>query len=71
MRLETVKEGRCIQVLHVGPYEAMQATGELVEAFCEEQGLKPHLWQHQIYLSDPRRMDPEKLKTILRHPVKG
>ena len=69
VRLETVVEGRCVQVLHVGPYEAMQSTGEAIDAFCEEQGLKPRLWQHQIYLSDPRRMAPEKLKTILRHPV--
>lgn len=67
--LETIEEGRCVQVLHVGPYEAMEATGRAIQAFCEERGLEPRLWQHQIYLSDPRRMAPERLKTILRHPV--
>ena len=67
--LETVTEGRCVQMLHVGPYEREEETIAAMKAFAEERGLAmvgPH---HEIYLSDPRRVPPERLKTILREPV--
>jgi hypothetical protein len=70
VRLETVKEGRCVQVLHTGPYAAEPATVARMEAFAGSKGLAfagPH---HEIYLSDPRRVAPEKLRTILRMLVK-
>jgi hypothetical protein len=68
--LETLAEGKCVQMLHVGPYEEEQRTIRLMQAFAEKQGYALHGRHHEVYLSDPRRVAPEKLKTILRHPVK-
>jgi hypothetical protein len=70
VELETIEEGPCVQVLHVGPYDAEQETIERMEAFAKEQGYSFHGRHHEIYLSDPRRIPPERLKTILRHPVR-
>jgi hypothetical protein len=69
VRLETIKEGRCVQMLHVGPYSAEPATVERMKAFAEASGLSLRGPHHEIYLSDPRRVAPEKLRTILRFPV--
>ena len=69
VRLETLAEGRCVQMLHVGPYEREHESVTLMMAFAEKHGLKFQGRHHEIYLSDPRRVEPEKLKTILRHPV--
>ncbi len=69
VRLESITEGQCVQMLHVGPYERERDTIDLMRAFAEKSGLcfrGPH---HEIYLSDPRRVAPEKLKTILRMPL--
>jgi hypothetical protein len=68
--LETLDEGKCVQMLHVGPYDEEGRTVALMQAFAEKQGLELHGRHHEIYLSDPRRVEPAKLKTILRHPVK-
>lgn len=71
VELETIKEGQCVQMLHVGPYDRESETIERMRAFAAEKGLSfsgPH---HEIYLSDPRRVPPERLKTILREPVRG
>ena len=67
--LETIDEGVCVQMLHVGPYEKECETTSLMRGFADASGLKltgPH---HEIYLSDPRRVSPERLKTILRIPA--
>ncbi len=56
-------------IRHVGPYEEESRTLDAMRAFAEEQGLRPHLWHHEVYLSDPRRVPPERLKTILRQQV--
>lgn len=69
VRLETIKEGKCVQVLHVGPYDAERPTIARMQAFVESKGLKAQGLHHEIYMSDPRRIKPEKLKTILRQPV--
>lgn len=69
--LETIDEGRCVQMLHVGPYDREGETVAVMNAFMKEQGLKRHGLHHEIYLSDPRRVPPERLKTILRLPVSG
>jgi hypothetical protein len=69
VRVDTLDEGRCAQVLHVGPYAEEPATIELLDAFVREQGLVPDGAHHEIYLGDPRRVAPERLKTILRRPV--
>ena len=70
VRLEDISEGLCVQMLHVGPYDNEGETVEVMKAFAEEQGLEFHGRHHEIYLSDPRRIPPERLKTILRHPVR-
>ena len=70
VKLETINEGQCVQMLHIGPYDREHETIALMRAFAEHKALKlvgPH---HEIYLSDPRRTPPERLKTILREPVK-
>lgn len=68
--LETMEEGLCVQVLHVGPYSAEGKTVRAMHRFAEGEGLSFHGVHHEIYLSDPRRVAPEKLRTILRHPVR-
>lgn len=71
VRFERLEEGRAVQGLHVGPYDD---EGPMLEAlhkrFLAESGLVPTGRHHEIYLSDPRRTPPEKLKTILRQPAK-
>lgn len=69
VRLQTWEEGRCIQVMHVGPYADEPATIAVMDAFAEENGYSLHGRHHEIYLGDPRRSSPETLKTVLRHPV--
>ena len=70
VKLETVTEGLCVQMLHVGPYADESRSIGVMNAFAEQQGLTFHGRHHEIYLSDPRRIPPEKLKTILRLPVR-
>jgi hypothetical protein len=65
-----LEEGRTVQILHVGPYPKIRETvGELWK-FAEEHKLHFRGELHEIYLSDPRRVAPERLRTILRHPVR-
>ncbi|WP_100813655.1 GyrI-like domain-containing protein [Microbacterium lacus] len=70
LRVDVLDEGLSVQTLHIGPYDA---EGPLLEAlhaeFIPEQGLRMTGRHHEIYLSDPRRAAPEKLRTILRQPV--
>ena len=70
VRLETLKEGRCVQMLHVGAYDKEATTLEAMLDFAAAQGLAFGGVHHEIYLSDPRRVPPAKLRTILRHPVR-
>ncbi|MBD3163407.1 MAG: hypothetical protein GF328_14995 [Candidatus Latescibacteria bacterium] len=67
--LVTLDEGACVQMLHVDPYENERETLEQMEAFLEAEGYARRARHHEIYLSDPRRVAPEKLRTILRLPV--
>jgi hypothetical protein len=69
VKLERLAEGKCVQMLHVGPYAAEGPTMDAMLAFAKEQRLKFTGKHHEIYLSDPHRTRPDKLKTILRHPV--
>ena len=62
-------EGPSAQTLHVGPYRAERPTIEALHRAIAERGLVPRGHHHEIYLGDPRRSAPEKLRTILRHPV--
>ena len=69
VRLEMLREGRCAQLLHVGPWSDERANIEKLHAFVRERGLGLAGSHHEIYLSDPNRTKPEKLKTIVRQPV--
>jgi hypothetical protein len=68
--LVSLAEGKCVQMLQVGPYDKEPETVDKMLAFAETEGYEPHGHHHEIYLSDPRRVAPEKLRTILRLPVK-
>jgi hypothetical protein len=74
LRLAHFEEGLCVQVLHIGPYATEPATIERMRAFALENGYKDNLGpngkHHEIYMSDPRRVAPDKMKTVLRHPVR-
>lgn len=73
-RFETFEEGLCVQMLHKGPYATEPQTIEVMKKYMEQNGLEDETGMirkhHEIYLSDPRKTAPEKLKTVLRHPVK-
>jgi len=70
VKLESIMEGLCVQMLHVGPYEEEGRSIGAMSELAQQQGLALHGRHHEIYLSDPRRIAPEKLKTILRVPVR-
>jgi hypothetical protein len=70
LRLERFHEGPSIQTMHIGPYSDEPATVARMEAYARNNGYIMRGRHHEIYLGDPRRAQPEKLKTILRHPVK-
>lgn len=69
-----VREGLCVQCLHVGSYDDEPATVEAMDAFARERGYEIDLSgerrHHEVYLSDARKVSPDKLKTIVRHPIK-
>ena len=70
IRFERYAEGRSAQILHVGPYAEEGPTLERLHGeFLPAHGLVPRGPHHEIYLSDPRKTEPGKLKTILRQPV--
>jgi hypothetical protein len=73
VRLEHYEEGLCMQVMHVGPYATEPDTIERMTAFAHENGYVDLVGSggkhHEVYMGDPRRADPAKLKTILRHPL--
>ena len=70
----TVDEGLCVQMLHVGPYDAEPATVARMDAFLREQGCENDFsaerLHHEIYLSDARKVPPEKWRTVIRHPIR-
>lgn len=69
LRYERWREGPAMQTLHVGPYDAEAPTIEELHAAIAAAGLRPRGRHHEIYLSDPRRCPPERLRTIIRQPV--
>ena len=72
--LWSYEEGLCVQCMHLGPYDDEPATVELMHRFMEEQGctldISVKRLHHEIYLSDARKTAPEKLKTVIRHPIR-
>jgi hypothetical protein len=70
VEIEKFIEGRSVQMLHVGPYDREQGTIEAMREFAVAAGLRLGSLHHEIYLSDPRRVATDRLRTILRYPVK-
>ena len=70
----TVDEGLCVQIMHVGPYDNEPETVRIMDAYLAQNGFENDFsggrLHHEIYLSDARRVDPLKWKTVIRHPVK-
>ncbi|MBP1538326.1 MAG: GyrI-like domain-containing protein [Ruminococcus sp.] len=70
----TVNEGLCVQMLHTGSYDDEPQTVAEMDSYLKENGyandLSPQRPHHEIYLSDARKTPPEKLKTVIRHPIK-
>lgn len=73
VRFESFTEGLCVQMMHIGPYADEPNSVELMHKYMAENNLRDvtglERKHHEIYLSDPRKTAPEKLKTVLRHPV--
>ena len=74
-RMITVDEGLCVQALHVGPYDGEPETVARMDRYLLENGYEND-WSdtrrhHEIYLSDPRKTPPEKMKTVIRHPIRS
>jgi hypothetical protein len=69
LRFESYNEGLSVQIMHIGPWSEEKPTIDRLHAFADEQGFKRRGLHHEIYLSDPRRTAPERLKTIIRQPV--
>ncbi|MBO5154272.1 MAG: GyrI-like domain-containing protein [Eubacterium sp.] len=70
----TITEGMCVQCMHIGPFDDEPETVEKMDQFLEENGYENDFSQerlhHEIYLSDARRVAPEKWKTVIRHPIR-
>ena len=70
----TVEEGVCVQCMHIGPYDDEPATVEIMHDYVEKQGyvldISDKRLHHEIYLSDARKVAPERLKTVIRHPIR-
>ena len=73
-RVETWTEGLCVQIMHIGPYDTEPESVARMHAWAESQGyvvdLSDERRHHEIYLGDPRRTAPDKLKTVVRHPIR-
>jgi len=70
LRLEPYSEGLSVQIMHIGPYSDEGPTIEKLHAFARERGLELKGKHHEIYLSDPRKVSPGKMKTVIRQPVR-
>ncbi len=79
-RLSAFTEGLCVQMLHIGPYDTEAVTVKSIEDYAASQGYASAISDalpdgfirrhHEIYLGDPRKTAPEKMKTVVRHPIK-
>lgn len=74
VKFYTYEEGLCVRCMHLGPYDTEPETALAIERFAAEHGyvidITPARYHHEIYLTDPRKTDPSKLKTVISHPVK-
>lgn len=70
LHYEEIEEGLCCQMLHLGSYDLEPSSFQMMESYCEQEGyMRASKLHKEIYLSDPRKTEPEKLKTILRFKV--
>lgn len=69
LRFDSYHEGLSVQIMHIGPYSEESPTIERLHVCAEEEGYKLRGKHHEIYLSDPRRTAPDKLKTVIRQPI--
>ena len=71
---QTVEEGLCVQIMHLGPFDDEPASVALMDRYLEENGYENDFsagrLHHEIYLSDARKVAPEKWKTVIRHPIR-
>lgn len=65
------KEGRCMQIMHVGPYDQVARAFQQLDGYVRSMGLQTKSPGHEIYMNDPARVPPARLKTIVRLPVSG
>lgn len=70
IRFEPYNEGLSVQILYIGPYHEEGSTISMLHKFAHDQGYELRGKHHEIYLGDPRRTPPEKLKTVIRQPIK-
>ena len=70
----TIDEGLCVQIMHLGSFDSEPATVALMENYLKEQGfvndINDQRLHHEIYMSDAKRVAPEKWKTVIRHPIR-
>ncbi len=70
----TIEEGLCVQIMHIGPFDDEQKSVALMDAFLEKEGyvndITSERLHHEIYLSDARRVEAAKWKTVIRHPIR-
>ena len=70
----TIDEGLCVQIMHIGPFDNEPESVAIMDAFLEENGYENDINEkrlhHEIYMSDARKVAPEKWKTVIRHPIK-
>lgn len=70
VQFKTIDEGSCVQMLHTGPYDDEPESFKLMKQYCVENNFKRTSMKHrEIYLSDPRKTAPKKMKTVLRFKV--
>lgn len=70
IKFEKIDEGKCVQIMHTGPYSTEQETIAKIKGFIRENNYAENGSHHEIYISDPRKTIPAKMKTILRQPIK-
>lgn len=70
----TIEEGLCVQIMHIGSYDNEPISVEIMDKFIKENGyindISNTRLHHEIYISDPRRVEPSKMKTVIRHPIR-
>jgi hypothetical protein len=71
LRLETLHEGKCVQIMHIGDYKELAAVCDvLYNEYLPGNSLRPNGYYHEIYLNDPVRTAPNKRKIVIRQPVR-